>query len=193
MKPDKRSRRTKKWLLDTLLDLLQEKEYSDISITELTEKADIARRTFYRNYRSMDDILLANMDDVLDNFFIEIQHDIETETDPYWEFEVNQLINMLQQNAALFKALQKAGLIREVLDKFAENSIMIHKKAHNLRELDAKHQNLVFYHAGGVYMVLYKWLENDMKTPTNVLTDLFKKVVKNINLITKEYIESKSL
>ncbi len=62
-------------------------------------------------------------------------------------------------------------------------------RAQNLTELDEKHQYLVYYLAGGVYMVLNKWFENEMSTPVELLTDLFKKAANNINAIAEEYIE----
>ena len=67
MKQDKRTKRTKASLLKTLLKLLENKDYSEITITELTEKADVARQTFYRNYNSKDD----NLFEVFINDFIQ--------------------------------------------------------------------------------------------------------------------------
>ena len=40
-----------------IFDLLKEKEYKDISISELCNKAWVSRCTFYRNYKDMDDII----------------------------------------------------------------------------------------------------------------------------------------
>jgi hypothetical protein len=40
-----------------IFNLLKEKEYKDISISELCDKAWVSRCTFYRNYRDMDDII----------------------------------------------------------------------------------------------------------------------------------------
>ena len=190
MKQDKRSKRTREWLLKTLLELIEQKDYSKISITELTEKADIARQTFYRNYNSMDDILLNKMDEILDEYLIKVQTNLETNNDPYWDFEVNQLVNIWQRNEALFKALHKAGLSFQVLEKLSEFFTQFHMKAQNLQELDDKHQYLVYYLAGGVYMVLNKWFENKMDFPIELLTDLFKKAARNISQIAEEYIDS---
>jgi AcrR family transcriptional regulator len=190
MKQDKRSKRTRAWLLETLLELIEKKEYSEISITELTEKADIARQTFYRNYDSMDDILLLKMGEVLDEYFNKIQKSLELKNDPNMEFEMNQLVYIWQRNEALFTALQKAGLAHRVLEKLSEYVSMFHMKAQNLQELDEKHQYLVFFIAGGVYMVLSKWFENKMNTSIEIITDLFKKSARQINQIAEEYIES---
>lgn len=41
----------------TIFDLLKDKEYKDISISELCDKAWVSRCTFYRNYKDMDDII----------------------------------------------------------------------------------------------------------------------------------------
>jgi AcrR family transcriptional regulator len=189
MKQDERTKRTRAWLLETLLELIGEKEYGEISITELTEKADVARQTFYRNYKSKDDILLSKLDEIRDEYLLKVQKNLESKHDPNWDFEVNQMVNLWQQNEKLFKALQKAGLAFQALDKFTEIFSLLHMKVQKLHRLNEKHQYLVYYLSGGVYMVLNKWFENDMHSPVELLTDLFKKAADNINLIGQEYIQ----
>lgn len=46
-------------LTDALINLLQEKPLTDISIRELCELAGVGRASFYRNYESIEDILIA--------------------------------------------------------------------------------------------------------------------------------------
>ncbi len=188
MKQDKRSKRTRAWLLETLLVLLEKKEYSEISITELTEKADIARQTFYRNFNTKDDILLSKMDEILDEYLVKVQESLKTKNDPYWDFEVNQLVILWQQNDRVFKAVQKAGLAVQTLEKLSEFFSQFHMKILNLKELDSKQQYLVYYLAGGVFMVLNKWFENDMDTPVELITNLFKKAANQVYQIGEEYI-----
>lgn len=186
-KQDKRSRRTRAWLLETLLKLLENKKYSEITITELTEKADIARQTFYRNYDSMDDILLSRLNEIVDEYLAKVFKNLETKKDPDWDFEVRQLILLWQQNEVVFRALKKAGLDYQVMEKLSHLFTRFHMKAQNLRELDDKQQFLVYYLAGGVFMVLNKWFENDMKFPMKLLTDLFKKAANSVDEIAEEY------
>ena len=45
-----------------LLELLKEKPIADISIRELTQKAQIGRVSFYRNYQTKEDILKEESD-----------------------------------------------------------------------------------------------------------------------------------
>ncbi len=44
-------------LADALLDLMREKLYQDISVTDVVTKANVARVSFYRNFESTNDIL----------------------------------------------------------------------------------------------------------------------------------------
>lgn len=189
LKQDKRSVRTRAWLLDTLVELLGEKEYVDISITELTARAGIARQTFYRNYNNMDDILLYKLKEIHDDYLNRVQKHMEKSKDSSWDFEVKQMIFMCQRNVKLFRALQKAGLAFQMLEKLSELFSHIHMKAQNLKQLNEKHQYLVYYLAGGVFMVLNKWFENEMKFPISALTDLFEKAASNIDQIGEEYIK----
>ena len=54
---DRRVRRTKTLLQTTLVELMLEKEISQISVKELTQKADVNRSTFYLHYLDIYDML----------------------------------------------------------------------------------------------------------------------------------------
>lgn len=54
---DKRVIRTKKAIKAALFRIMEEKDISSISISELTQKANVNRRTFYTHYRNITDIL----------------------------------------------------------------------------------------------------------------------------------------
>ena len=43
-------------LIDAFIKLIYEKNYMDITITELTEKAQVSRISFYRNYESFNEL-----------------------------------------------------------------------------------------------------------------------------------------
>ena len=51
-KLDRRVRRTRRLLAEALVALIIEKEYETISITDITERADLNRATFYLHYGS---------------------------------------------------------------------------------------------------------------------------------------------
>jgi len=55
-KEDRRVRKTKKALREALAELLLEKSIQDITVRELTDKADVHRSTFYANYKDIYDL-----------------------------------------------------------------------------------------------------------------------------------------
>jgi AcrR family transcriptional regulator len=62
----KRQTRTRRSLQEALLELLQEKEYVDINIRQIAERANTARITFYRHYRDKDELLIASLQPIYD-------------------------------------------------------------------------------------------------------------------------------
>lgn len=54
---DLRVRRTLKAIRSAFYELVLTKSYSDISITELTDRAEINRKTFYLHYSSLEDLV----------------------------------------------------------------------------------------------------------------------------------------
>lgn len=64
---------SKEMLVKSLIDLLKKKPYENITITELCVHAQIARRTFYRNFKTIDDVLTFYTDGIIDEFSKELQ------------------------------------------------------------------------------------------------------------------------
>lgn len=64
--------RVKQSLTNALFSLMKEKSLSDIQITELVNRAGVARASFYRNYASKEDVLITLIRDALEQFRKEI-------------------------------------------------------------------------------------------------------------------------
>jgi AcrR family transcriptional regulator len=68
---DRRSRRTQQALMEALLELLAVKNYDEISINDIVERANVGRSTFYAHYQDKDDLLRNGFERALD---LLIQH-----------------------------------------------------------------------------------------------------------------------
>lgn len=64
-KNDPRVKRTQKELKKALLALMQRKDFADITISELTEKAEVSRGSFYRYYATTADLLNSFIQEVM--------------------------------------------------------------------------------------------------------------------------------
>lgn len=67
-KTDRRVRRTKNLLIQSLTTLLMEKDLKDISVLELAELADVNRGTFYLHYKDIYDLYEKTENEILDKF-----------------------------------------------------------------------------------------------------------------------------
>lgn len=63
IKNDKRSLQSSEWLYEALKQLLNEKSFSEIKVTEVVSKAKIGRSTFYRNFDTLEDVLHYKADE----------------------------------------------------------------------------------------------------------------------------------
>lgn len=103
-KKDRRVRRTRRLLKDSLISLLQEKEFKNISVTDITTRADLNRGTFYLHYSDIYHLLLDMEEDLL--------HDFQQMIDDYRPTESDQ-------NSLL-------GILIPIIDYIAENRAICH-------------------------------------------------------------------
>jgi AcrR family transcriptional regulator len=54
---------------DSFLELMSEKEYTAITVTDISARADINRKTFYAHYESVEQLLRQMIFDLLDELF----------------------------------------------------------------------------------------------------------------------------
>jgi len=65
-------KRTHRLLGDALIDLLQERDLSQITIRDITEKADVAYSTFFRNFESIEALLLSRLNQFVETLVDEL-------------------------------------------------------------------------------------------------------------------------
>jgi AcrR family transcriptional regulator len=58
-KQDRRSQRTRHLLSEALVSLIREKGYDTITVSDLIDRANIGRSTFYSHYRDKDDLFVG--------------------------------------------------------------------------------------------------------------------------------------
>ena len=66
-KTDRRVTQTRDALGDALVALMHEKQFDDITVQEVLDRAGIGRTTFYTHYRDKGDLLLSDAEDFLEH------------------------------------------------------------------------------------------------------------------------------
>jgi len=163
---DRRVRRTQKALGDALIALALEKEYDEITIQEITDRADIGYRTFFRHYLDRDELLK----DVLSTVRVEMRElmgppSFELFLDPNTQAadlpDSKILFQHVQGNSDLYRVLlfSDRGLVQP-LKAFAIQEFKVNYSAS--LETDIPFDILANHMVSSMITLLRWWLDNDM-------------------------------
>lgn len=156
---------SKKWLTEALLDLMREKRYKEITIKEISKRADLDRRTFYRNFTSKDDVLNYYINKVLGEEYVksltyETKLTTYTVAKVYFEFclkHIEFLTNLKDNDLLIF-----------LLNKYDEYLPAIHDLFENeFEELDQECTRYALtFNTGGFWNIMVRWISDGAdKTP----------------------------
>lgn len=65
---NRQTARSIKMLCDAFLELIIEKPYDKITISEITTRADLARSTFYAHFETKDDLLTSYLEEIAESY-----------------------------------------------------------------------------------------------------------------------------
>lgn len=99
---DKRVRRTKTLLKKALTELILERGFEDVRVQDVIDRADVGRTSFYTYFKSKEDLLLQNLDD-LEGMF-ESAENRSDGTSATEEFSLN-MFRHLKENWRLARVL----------------------------------------------------------------------------------------
>lgn len=165
---------SKKLIIKALLQLMKEKPYDQINITELSSRAYLSRRTFYRHFNTIDDVLTYLLTSISTKFTDYIlkqpKHDLETiiyNYFSYWEKQ-RDLLMLLKNNNLLYLLLQC----------FTPE---IRERLYHLKEGDKLCINYAYYFTcGGIWCMLVNWLECDYKCSPDEMKKMAGTILKYI-------------
>src|ERR1700689_2620367 len=69
---DRRVRRTERALREAFVALVNERGYDKISVEDITERADVARATFYAHYAGKDELLTSVFSELVNDVMAQL-------------------------------------------------------------------------------------------------------------------------
>ncbi len=180
MAQDRRVTRTKSALTKALFQMLGEKEFSKISITELAQRADVDRKTFYLHYQSPSEILEEFYAEQLDKLESTLRREDvfgRTVDIPGFFRALNSVIN---ENMELYRLLAKGPTYSSFEDKLQkmmrrEVEEQLLRRAERLQPQEA-HLYSIFF-ASAVLAVYREWLKGDIRVEEDQLAQMVGQVV----------------
>lgn len=151
-------------MYDSLLELMEKTPFNKISVSNIVDKADVARLTFYRNFKSKEDILTYKGKEILD--VINSRLDDESYLSKEKSFEI--ITNEFMKQSKFLVMICKNDLDHILIKSFRDDISDILNKIFP----DISNAKLSFY-VGGFTSVILDWFKgNNEDTLYNTVISL---------------------
>ena len=157
------NQRVKKQITEGLFSLLRKKTFSEITVTDIVNEANVARASYYRNFQNKEEIIESYMDSLRDDLMKDISYD---DDDKIFNVE-NAKIGF--EKALTYCLIRKADLLTLYNNGFGSLIQKIFNRyiiefAGNMPFNSIERYKLYFI-SGAVSNVLIEWLNTGVKEP----------------------------
>ncbi len=180
-KPDRRAIRSKRLIIEALRELILEKDYKKISVSDIVKRADIGRATFYAHFEDKEDLGKFFFSQLMAQIEMEIQSSLEESNSDNNDFQ------NLAPSLALFRVAEKKhrwfklngtnsnsglGMLIKPLVRRMEAQLDTMDLAH--QEDDIPRQMLATYLISALIAILTDWVMEDMPETPEVMDEIYQ-------------------
>ena len=165
--------RTKSWIFDAVMLLMDEKPYGKITVSDITEKAGIARQTFYYSYADKDDVVFEYLMNTINTELLNIRK-IKNDgrhNDIVLMFDHRY---MIKHRKILKKILSIADIENRVIReaRVLPMSLLKQYKESLTAEEYMICRYKIYYQITGSLSMLFDWFMNDMPVPAEYIVSM---------------------
>ena len=153
------------YIVEALFRLMNEYEYEKIAVTDIAKKAGVGRATFYRYFKSKEDVIAFYFEHNKKGFVFS-QRYIPRCKEDYLQI-VKDVLTLFKQNVKPLKLLRKARLEYIYLNYLNENFVASFRKEH-----PQENKFTPYIYAGMLFNVSMAWLDEDCAEPIDSLAEL---------------------
>lgn len=163
---------SKKCFYDAVVSLCEDCNYNDISVKQICKKAGFNRSTFYRCYKTKDDIFTDRIIEVIGEFNQYLMANFGYDKENFV-----MLFNFLRKQGYIYSIMHKANL-DELIKKICYDNF--------ISDFRVDEYEKVFIN-NGILAVVFSWYENGMKESDDYMATLLSRYVSvNSLLSTRE-------
>ena len=198
--------RSRREISNALLKLMQEHPYAEISVKQIIMETSLARKTFYLNFRSKDDVLESILDELIREYTealskaneeknpagtknldeaisVDTTGKVDTITNP-----LSVIFSFCDKNKDLLSLLHKSKMLyllllrlNEFLPEYSKTEDMSSNPFVKLMgELEPDY--LIAFNVGAIWNVLFKWIDRGMVDSLDSIQETLKKYLKRISI-----------
>lgn len=172
-KGDRRTTRTRNLLGDALIALLQERNFDEITVKDVLDRAGVGRSTFYTHFCDKEDLFLSDVED-----FFELCSTLlkRQKANPERLLPVQEVFAHIREMRELYSALVKYGKINDVQTLgrgiFAR-SVEERLRSVNLKMSAVERSAQAYALAGSFFSLLDWWIDKGMSLDPKEMDAIF--------------------
>ncbi len=173
--------RSRKKLAHGLLKLMEIYSYAEITVTQISQEADLSRKTFYRLYKSKDEILLGYIDSLTCEFMDKI-HIVQPHH--YWD-TVLLYFDFWKGHKDFLLLLKRNQLLHLLMQKSYDSTFHVLSLTKPYRPNAQEDPCLPYgmaFSVGGVNFMLIKWIEEGLETEPRTFVEYIHHGLQNVNV-----------
>lgn len=171
---DLRVRRTINSIRKAFFELVLEKNYNEISITELTERAGINRKTFYLHFSSLDDFVTEIEEEIINDILEHIGKNAE-------EFDLSGCIKNFYLYLESCNEVQQKLLCDDHYSFFYESVTEGVLRSASFTKFFQRtdYPSIVRSYTISITFIYRDWLKSGRELPFEVLTEQASKIIEH--------------
>ena len=150
---------TRECIFTALLILMEKKPYEEITITDIAKKAGVSRMSYYRLYKSKDDILIQYFNEVFEALLEQAK---KMGSISRYQFGL-MIFKTSMENDRLLKAVLKAQLYELILRRLITFCNYLAEHIIHMDMNDKRTGYWVYEEAGRFSLLLLCWVERELK------------------------------
>lgn len=187
---DRRVARTRCALKNAFIQLILKRGYDNVTIEDITDRADLGRTTFYLHFNDKEDLLMQAIDSICDDFIHKHQSAL-SQVDNMENPDQNKLPENLDKgilyhifshasdNANLYKVMLSGEGGPQASRRFAsiiQDETIKRLKNFGHHEIKVPIEIFGVFYAGNLITLVTWWLENNQPYPIETMVQYFQQM-----------------
>jgi AcrR family transcriptional regulator len=184
IKDDQRSIRSGELIYTGLVELMREKDFAAITVTDLVEAASVGRTTFYRNFDEIEDVLRMRCDQVVEGLLVYLQAYRQKHWDESRTTILKPVLRYFYLHSELVELLMNAKRIHLFEEAFRSLFEPFKSTLGTFYGVEEDYVNYVLaLRIGGVTNILVHWIETGKKQAPDELADKLGAIIGNMGAL----------
>jgi AcrR family transcriptional regulator len=185
---DRRQRKTREAIFDAFSKLLIHNSYSQITVQEIIDEANVGRTTFYAHFPTKDDLLREMCAELFEHVFshkpeAESTHDFSMATGDPKTIVTHILYHLREHGRTMIILLtcENGELFQRYFHQYFHELVTLHMFRGNTRKNTIVPDDFLIDHISGSFVNLVRWwLKNQMKQPPEEIAEYFWAVIQPV-------------